>query len=204
MQLGIGARELDGVGARIARPDLELRRLDREGDGDRARPGADVGDAGSLGAVEEREAPLDDDLRLGPRHERTRIRLERQPAEVPVAEHVGERLAAAAALHQLARRGALRFGHRPVVLRVELDACQRERAGEQQLRVDACRLDSASGEVVGSALQDFGEGHPSSARRCWSAVSASVYSSSSPCRTWSSRCVVSLIRWSVTRFSGKL
>ena len=85
-------------------------------------------------AVEQREAALDDDLGLGPRHERARIGLQRQPAEVPVAEHVRERLTRAAALHELARCCALGLGQRPVVLRVELDALQAERACEQAAR----------------------------------------------------------------------
>ena len=43
-----------------------------------------------------------------------------------------------------------------------------------------------------------------SAWRCSSARSASVSSAMSPSSTWSSRCSVSLIRWSVTRLSAKL
>ena len=77
-----------------------IRALLRERERDRAAARADVDDARRLGAVEQREAPLDDDLGLGARHERARVGLQRQPAEVPVAEDVGERLAPAAALRR--------------------------------------------------------------------------------------------------------
>ena len=52
---------------------------------------------GAVEVREQREAPLDDDLRLGPRHERARVGAQRQPPEAPLAEDVGERLAGAAA-----------------------------------------------------------------------------------------------------------
>src|SRR5262249_21332421 len=144
--------------------------------------------------VEEREAAVDDDLGLRARHERALVGLERETAEVPVAEHVRERLALTTATNQLASRRALVVGERAVVLGVELDARKAERAGEDVLRVDARRRDAPRREVVRRAFQNLGEGHPSSARRRSSAVSASVYSSKSPCSTWSSRCVVSLMR----------
>ena len=53
---------------------------------------------------------------------RAAVGLQRQPAEVPVAEHIGERLTLPAALYEPARDCALHFGQRPVVLGVELDA----------------------------------------------------------------------------------
>ena len=48
---------------------------------------------GSVELAEEREAALDDDLRLGPRDQRAPVDLQRQPPEAPLAEDVGERLA---------------------------------------------------------------------------------------------------------------
>src|SRR5260221_617254 len=126
---------------------------------------------------------FDDDLGLRPWHERPAVRLQREPAEVPVAEHVSERLALPAALDELACGCALRVGKRAVVLGVELDAREPERACQQQLGVDARRLDPATREILGRALQYFSERHPSSARRCCSLVRASVYSSRSPWRT---------------------
>ena len=70
-----------------------VRTLVRERERDRAGAGADVEHARLVDAGEQREAALDDDLGLGPRDERARVGLQRQPAEAPVAEHVGERLA---------------------------------------------------------------------------------------------------------------
>ena len=157
--------------------------------------------------VDDREAPLDDDLRLGPRHQRAGVRPQRQPPEAPLAEHIGERLAGASAAEQLAHLRQLLLAERPVELGVQLDARQPERVREQELGVDARRVDPLVGEEVGRAAEDLPEGHTpaaSSARRRSSAVSASVNSSRSPSRIRSSWWTVSLIRWSVSRFSGKL
>ena len=48
---------------------------------------------GDRHVAQELDAALDDDLRLGPRHERALVAAKRQPAEPPLAEHVRERLA---------------------------------------------------------------------------------------------------------------
>jgi hypothetical protein len=101
---------------------------------------------------EQCETPLDDDLGLRPWDERAPVRLQRQPAEVPVAEDVGERLALSAALDELACSGALGIGERTVVLGVELDPRQAERACKQQLRVDTRGVDPATGQILGRAL----------------------------------------------------
>ena len=78
-------------------------------DRERDRPGAraDVDDARRRDALEQRETALDDQLCLGPRHECARVGLEREVSKVPVAEHVGERLAPPASRDELARRRAL-------------------------------------------------------------------------------------------------
>ena len=55
-----------------------------------------------LDAVEQLEAALDDDLRLGPRDQRALVDGERQPAEAPLAEDVRERLPRAPPPHELA------------------------------------------------------------------------------------------------------
>ena len=67
------------------------------------------------------ERALDDDLGLGPRDERAGVGLQRQTAEAPVAEDVGERLALAAALDQRAHGGELGLRERLVEARVELE-----------------------------------------------------------------------------------
>ncbi len=47
---------------------------------------------GASTPVEQREHPVDDDLRLRARHEGARVGLQRQVPEVPLAEDVGQRL----------------------------------------------------------------------------------------------------------------
>src|SRR5581483_2895054 len=129
---------------------------------------------------EQRETALDDDLRLGTRDERACVRLQRQSSEVPVTEDVGKRLARAATLHERARSHALGLREGPIVLRVQLDPLQPERACEQQLGIHARALDAARREVLRRAAQNLCERQASRARRRSSAVSASVYSSRSP------------------------
>ena len=165
---------------------------------------------GSLDPGDPREAALDDDLRLGPRHEHPRVDLQRQPPEPPLAEHVGERLAYA--------RGG-RPGHSssasaassssPAAVRLKATPGRAEHVGEQDLGVDARRVAARRGEPLrdvarrAAAAVRHAEAAASACRRS-SAWSASVNSPRSPSSAWSSRCAVSLIRWSVTRLSGKL
>ena len=124
-----------------------------------------------------------------------------KPPEVPVAEHVGERLTSPPPLDELAGRGTLGLAQRPIVLGVQLHASKAKGACEQTLCVEARMFDAPRREIVGRAAKDFGEGHPSSARRCSSAVSASVKSSSEPASTCSSATLI-FTRWSVTRLCG--
>src|SRR5919108_575526 len=90
--LDVLARERQGLLGDVDRSDARARVLVRDRERDRARADADVEDARPLQAREQREAPLDDDLRLGPRHERPPVGRERQPPEAPLTEDVGERL----------------------------------------------------------------------------------------------------------------
>ena len=172
--------------------------LDRQRD--RARPGADVEHARSGLGTEQLEAALDDDLGLGPGDEGARVRLQDEPAKAPFTEHVRERLPLAAPSQQ----DPPRIWHVAVGLYVHAASGRAEHVREQQLRVDARRVDTGGGELTLRDSERFPHRHSPSARRRSSAVSASVNSSSSPCSTRSSWCVVSLIRWSVIRFSGKL
>ena len=115
---------------------------------------------------------------------------------------------------------------RPVEVHVELDPLHPERVREQQLRVEPRRLRSRRARCsaasaaaprrgraaasahrscrVNASRRRLTTAAASSARRRSSAWSASVNSWRSPSRIWSSRCTVSLTRWSVSRFSGKL
>ena len=78
------------VGGVDRRPRSRARNLVGERKCDRARPGADVEHPRRPARLrpQELDAALDDDLRLGPWHERTVIAAERQAAESPLAEHV--------------------------------------------------------------------------------------------------------------------
>ena len=206
------ARERERVRRDVDGGDARIRLLVRDRERDRAAAGADVEHARRVEPREQREAALDDDLRLGPRHERARVGSQRQPPEAPLAEDVRERLAPRRAARRAPAPRALGLVERPVVLGVELDPREPERVREQQLGVEPRRLDALVAEVLGGrgggprrASRTAGQTPAaSSARRRSSAVSASVNSSRSPSRIRSSWCTVSLIRWSVTRFSGKL
>ncbi len=173
------------------------------GERNRTAAGPDIEDPRRIDALEEREAPFDDRLRLWSRHECARVGQQRQPPEVPVAEHIGERLTSPPPLDELAGCGTLDLTQGSIVLGVQLHASEAEGACEQTLGIEARMLDAPRREILGRAAEDFGEGHPSSARRCSSAVSASVKSSSEPASTCSSA-TLTFTRWSVTRLCGKL
>ena len=156
---------------------------------DRARSRADVDHRGSVDAGDRGERPLDERLGLRPRHERASVGPEREAPEAPLAEDVGERLAAAAPLDERSRRCSLGLVQRLVEARVELEPGQAERLGEDQLGVEPRSVDSLSREVLGRRREHLAEGHaspPSRARRCASAASASVNTKRSPVSTsWS-------------------
>ena len=91
---------------------------------------------------------------------------------------------------------------------VELRTGDAEDVGHEELGVHARRGHARQVELARGPVHRVERAHAvaavSSARRRSSAASASVSSSSSPSRIASSRWRVSLMRWSVTRFSGKL
>src|SRR5919108_3775737 len=172
--------------------------------GDRQRncpgAGADVEHRRLPVGTKESETTLHDDLCLRPRDERARIGPQRQPSKSPGSEDVRERLAVPPSLEQLIED----VRHVSVGLREDLGTRHPEDVCNEPLGVDTRRLHARVGEPLFGDLQRFRDGHSPSARRRSSAVSAAVNSSSSPCRTRSSWCTVSLMRWSVMRFSGKL
>ena len=105
---------------------------------DRARARADVEDAWTVESREEREAALDDDLRLRPRDQRPPVDRQRQPAEAPFAEDVLERLARGAAGDERRRRArAASASTAGPARRCELAAGQPEDVRDDPLRVDA-------------------------------------------------------------------
>src|SRR5262249_40350271 len=120
---------------------------------------------------------------------------QRQPPEAPLAEDVCKGLARRTPFHERLDRTFVEI----VVQTGELRARHARDVRHDPFRVGARRRYAAPGEDRGRPLDDH-----SSARRRSSACNASVKSSRSPSTIWSSLCSVSLIRWSVTRFSGKL
>ena len=167
---------------------------------DRTATRTDVEHPRCLEPEQKGESALDDDLRLGSRDQRPPVNCERQPAEPPLAEDVGDGLAACAARDELAIAVELAVLERPVEVGVELDPLSSERVREQQLRIEPRRLRRLA-EMLGRAPEHLADGHASSARRLSSAWSASVKASSPPGSTFS-RFTVTFTRWSVARLSG--
>src|SRR5919198_2387354 len=97
-----------------------------------------------------------------------------------------------------------RVWHRTCPIGTNLAARDAEDVRYEELRIDLRRVDPCLRQLLLGEAQRFIGGHSPSARRRSSAVSASVNSSSSPWSARSSWWVVSLMRWSVMRFSGKL
>ena len=160
------------------------------------------------------EADLDEQLGLRARDEHAAVDGEVEVAEAAAAEQVGHRLAIErAAADELLERARGRPGDREVAVGVERGAIDPERLGEQQLGVqargvDARGLERHQGRVQRVAHRRAGRAAAhavvacsSSLRRFSSFCSAFVKPSSSPSRTCSRLCCVSLMRWSVTRRS---
>ena len=160
------------------------------------------------------------DLRLRPGDQRPTVDGQRQPAESPLAEDVLQRLAPrpprrrAPARRRAPPRSAA--GRAPCTARSAAgpSALASSRSASSRGVSDPLRPGARSRAAArrrpcrrATARPDADVAHApaaSSERRRSSAWIASVNSSRSPSRIWSSRCTVSLIRWSVSRFSGKL
>ena len=163
-----------------------------------------------LGAAmpgQQREAAIDEHLRLGTRHERAGVAVQLQPVEAPAPEHVGERLALAAPAHELAQAVDLGRLERAIVVEVQLEPRHREDVGQQILGVELRRGHALLLQVLARAPEQLADGAhlrlAASSRRLRSSSSrACVKAERSPARTASRLCDVSLMRWSVTRRSG--
>ena len=149
--------EREGVRGDVDGSHARARMLVRDRQGNRPGTDADVEHARLLEPCEQRQAALDDDLRLGARDERTRVRPQRQPPKAPLAEDVRERLAGAAAAEQLPHLLELRLLEWTVELGVQLDPREPERVRDQVLRVDPRRVHALVGEEVGRAAEDLAE-----------------------------------------------
>ena len=120
-----------------------------------------------------------------------------------------EWLTGGATTDELAERFQLGGIQLPLELEIETETRKRESVGEEKLGLQAGGGNSVFGEVAGRRFQDGKKLHAggafSSRRRLrWSAARASTRSPSFPSITCARSCEVKPMRWSVSRFWGKL
>ena len=230
------ARQLERIGGYVGRVHQHLvrhlppaqRRHQRHGDRPRAR--AHVGHPqrrGSLGSGRGREPGAHDpqrrvheELRLGSRDQRPRVRGDRLAVELAEAADVGHRLAALPPDDCRLEGGPRPVTHERLRVRQDPGPIRAHGLREQQLRVQARRAGARDGQALGGRRDQgrdgrdgCGSGHrgypPVSVRSwrrsAWSAICrasirASIWPSSTPGTLW----MVTPMRWSVTRLSGKL
>ena len=217
----VRARDVERVGARVGRPHLDVGQLGLERERDRARTGAEVGDASRrLGSTSERCRRR---TRRSPRRsasssatsttcsvsgrgiEHAPVDHEVEPAERPRAEHVLQRLARDAAVDErpstrvYARAGggssAIVEPFGGAVARHVLDeepTLRSRRSRCPRRRADRRRARARSRQVRASRLTAVTRRRAGALRS--SAASASTISSSSPSSTRSSACTVSPMR----------
>ena len=99
-------------------------------------PGPDVEHHRLVDTGEQREAALDDELRLGPRYERPAVDCERQTPEAPLAEDVLERLARCPPRRERVELLGLRCRQRLVAAEWELAAAHAEDVRDEPFGVD--------------------------------------------------------------------
>ena len=206
--LGEGQRLTADVGG----PDVNVRRVVGDGDGDAPTAGADVRHPeGALRITRDLHCPLHEHLGVGIGHQDIGGDLEVQAHELFVSDEVRNRLAFGSARDEGPVSAQLRLGERAIELQVQIEPPHPQRMREQELGVEPGRVGTVLLEVVGGELQDLDNGQlaaasapPFSCAARSAAMSADTRSSRSPCMTRSSLCSVRLIRWSVTRLSLKL
>ncbi len=152
--LGVLARKRQRVGRDVhsGHPGVGALVLERERD--RARADSDVEDPGPLDSLHESERAVDERLGLGPRHERARVRLQRQPPEAPLAEDVRQWLASLAAHEE-----RLEPVHALVQAAREPRARRPEQMRDEPLCVDPRRLDTGRGEPPLRLGERLANGH---------------------------------------------
>ncbi len=156
---GVLARQRQRVDRGVDAGDAGARVLVRDREGDRPAPDAHVEDARRHDTGDRRHAALDDDLRLGARHERARVDREHEPPKAPLPEHVGEGLARRPALGEPVELVGLVRRERAVAVREHPRPRRPEDVGQQQLRVDARRVAPGRREPVADARQSLTNGH---------------------------------------------
>ena len=133
----------------------------------------------------------------------------REATETGGAGDVLKRFAGSPAADKLTERFQLGGIQLPLELEIETETRKREGVGEEKLGLQAGGGNSVFGEVAGRRFQDGKKLHAagafSSRRRLrWSAAKASTRSPSFPSITCARSCEVKPMRWSVSRFWGKL
>ena len=208
----VGARHHQRILADVGRRHREIGALVLEREGHRAAARADVDHARGRRQPERR---LDQGLGLRARDEHARVDPQVEVAKALEPRDVGHRLAA----DRAAPHGVLEDAHgRPLHGRAtvgeHLEAVDAQRVGEQDLGVQARRVDPRGAERDHRRVERLAHRRAchreaqlgaaactSSRRRFSSAESPAVSSSSSPSSTASRLWTVSLMRWSVTRRS---
>ena len=187
-----------------------------DGDAQRARAGSDIGQPRAAHArlAQVVERGVDEQLGFGARDEDIGGDAEFEAVELARAGDVGKRAALDSLAHGAEEAGEVLLGHRLGEGGVELRAVAPDRVAQQHFGLEAGVVDARLFEQLGGGepdiaqVDDFvGVAHaPASASSRASSASAAAsirgsrLPSSRPARSWRVR----PMRWSVTRFSGKL
>src|SRR6185437_13022432 len=134
--LGVGSRDGERIGGKIGRNHLPLWSLACERKRDRARAGAEIGDAG-LAAWMKRQRPLYQQLRLRPRNQHGRTHGEVDRPKLLVTQNVGHGLTGSAALEKIAKARSGIGCRDPLRVGAQSSPAGAERMGEQQLGIES-------------------------------------------------------------------
>src|SRR2546421_1305561 len=197
--LGVLAGELERLRRRVDAGDSGGRNLVGDRKRNCAAADSDVEDARPRLVRGQRARALDHALGLGTRQEGAPVRVRRHPPEPPLAQHVGQRFTLFPPPGQ-----AFELVLVDVAVLVDARPGNAEDVRDEPFGIDTRRVDSRCSEPALDLRERVANRHSPSARRRSSEASASVNSSRPPWRMRSSWCTVSLMRWSVSRFSGKL
>lgn len=157
--VGVAAGHGERVGREVDGVDGDRRTLGGEGDRDAPRARAEVGRGGRREVVGQGlQGQLDEALGLGPRHEHARVDGEAPTVEIPAPDDVRHGLALPTAGDEAAEGRQLGVGQGLLVAEVQVEAAQPEGVGEENLCVEAGRIEAATGEVLRGPGQHAPEG----------------------------------------------
>jgi hypothetical protein len=151
----VAARDGQRAGGRIRCEHIEVRKFARQRHGDRAAPGADVGDASRFAADRAQVAhcPFDRDLRLRPRHQNALVDREHPAVKPGLAGYIRQRLSRLAPRDE--RREALR----------DRGVERASGVGEHLLTRDAAGVREQKGRIEPAGSADRFEPHRGIAQR---------------------------------------